>query len=176
MAIDVEVVYMHDEAVYLVDGKAIIKETDDPIDTKFGMLGSELQKYGKRGQATSIAQFYKLVVPGLILSRHIFVGLKRPLFCDNSMEGDEEKLIYTRKPVSDYEWVGGRTGKPIERSAPLSCVFAVIISPNIRHKETFPNIHGWIERWNWLEEDSGLPEAPIDWVDRYEKKIFTRRG
>lgn len=138
------------------------------------MLGSELQKYGARRQATAIAQFYKLVIPGMILTRHIFKGLNRPLCCDDNMEGDEGKLVYTRKPTFDYEWVGGKTGRPVERSVPLGRVFAVIVSPNERHKENFPGIECWIERWNWLEEDLGLPESPINWVDRYGQKIYTR--
>ncbi len=34
-------------------------------------------------------------------------------------------------------------------------------------------IDGWVERWNWVREDMGLSEAPIDWVDRYDEKLIT---
>ena len=92
------------------------------------------------------------------------------------MKGDTSKLIYTWKPTFDYEWIGGRFGEPKERPTPQNSVFCVIVSPNIRNSniEKFPYVYGWIERWNWVKEDKGLPEAPINWVDRYKKKIYTR--
>lgn len=161
------------QGVFLVDAK--YPQENEVIDVKLGMLSSEFQKYGERGQANLIAQFYKLVSPGMILSRHIFRGLERPLYCDENMEGDKNKLIYSRKPSFDYEWIGGKSGKPIERVAPAGKVFTVIVSPNMRHKDKFSSIYGWIERWNWIEEDTGLSEAPMNWVDRYKEKIYTGR-
>jgi hypothetical protein len=110
----------------------------------------------------------------LILTRHIFEGLERPLHCDGSQTGDSTKLVYTRKPTRDVEWSGGKHGGPIERAAPKGCVFGVIVSPNARHREQYPPIDGWINHWAWADEDTGLPEAPIDWVDRYTAKLWTR--
>ncbi len=143
-------------------------------EAQFGMLAVDLQRYGARGQITAIAQFYELVVPGLILTRHVFRGLERPLFCDGSMQGDEDKLVYTRKPALDFEWTGGPEGHPTRREVPAGKVFGVIISPNKKHREPFPEVAGWIHHWNWVDEDSGLAEAPIHWVDRYTEKLWTR--
>ena len=53
-------------------------------------------------------------------------------------------------------------------------MFGVIISPNVRHQKDFPQIVGWIERWNWIAEDPALQEAAIDWVDRYDDRLWTR--
>lgn len=141
---------------------------------RFGLLTDSLKEYGARGQATAIAQFYGLVVPGLILTEHIFEGLDRPLYCDKDKKGDEDKLVHTRKPAWDYEWPSGCDGSHVKVLAPADSVFVVVVSPNKNHKNGFPEIDGWIERWNWVTEDSGLPGAPIGWIDRYKKKLWTR--
>lgn len=142
---------------------------------KFWIATSEIGKYCNRGQTTLVAQFYKLVIPGLILTRHIFGGLDRPLFCDNQKDGDKGKYVFSRKPVRDYVWEGGAAGQPIQKIAPDKSVFVVIISKNERHRDKFPEVDGWIERWNWVKESEGLLEAPARWVDRYKEKIWTRR-
>lgn len=49
----------------------------------------------------------------------------------------------------------------------------MIVSPNERHRDKVPQIDGWIDHWNWTQEDSVLSEAPINWIDRYDKKLFT---
>lgn len=160
--------------VYLADAKWFDQRTGDTTDVKFGMLAKELRVYGRRGLATSITQFYMLVAPGLILARHIFKGLVRPLYCDGSPNADKDKLIYARKPSSDYVWVGGRGGAPARRESPAGKVFAIIISPNIRHRSLYPSVRGWIDRWNWADEDDALAEAPENWLDRYDEKLWTR--
>lgn len=63
---------------------------------------------------------------------------------------------------------------PTASTPPAGKTFVVIVSPNIKHKETFPNIDGWLNRWNWVPVDEGLDEAPINWLDRYDKKIYSR--
>lgn len=141
---------------------------------RFWIATNEIGKYCDRGQTTLVAQFYKLVVPGLILTRHIFGGLDRPLFCDNKMNGDESKYVFSRKPAWDWIWEGGSLGEPAQKQAPDKSVFVVIISKNDRHKDRFPDVDGWIERWNWVKESEGLKEAPARWVDRYAEKIWTR--
>ncbi len=171
----ISIVYINDEYLHLIDAQIFNTESSEVRDGVFGLCISDLGQYVNRGQATAIAQFYKLVIPGLILTRHIFRGLERPLRCDDNMKGDESKLIYTRKPVRDYIWTGGVQGGAQESSAPMGCVFNVIISPNIKHKEKYPEVDGWVERWYWVEEDSGLPEAPSNWVDRFKEKLYTRK-
>ena len=43
-----------------------------------------------------------------------------------------------------------------------------------QNKEEFPDIAGWLDHWNWVDEDTCLNEAPDDWVDRYDRKLWTR--
>ena len=162
--------------VLLADAKWVDDTLGAVTDVKLGMLASDLQMYGQRGLGTAIAQLYQLVSPGLILTRHVFKGLVRGLYCDGSASADEDKLVYTRKPSSDYVWNGsGADGAPSKRPPPPGKVFAVVISPNIRHREIYPSVTGWINRWNWVDEDPALAEAPIDWLDRYDKKLWTRK-
>lgn len=160
------------EWVWVADAKVI--ENGAVRDGVFALPSKDLQEYGRRGQGAKIAQFYKLVLPGLILTRHVFVGLRRGLFNDDNADSDTEKLVYTRKPTFDVEWEGGKHGKVANKPPPAQAVFAVIVSPNIKHRDKFPEIDGYIGTWNWLREDTVLAEAPVDWVDRYDRKIWTR--
>lgn len=164
---------INEKRIFFVDGKYLDKLTNNLIDVKFGLSLASLEKRAANHLFTEIAQFYTIVNDGLILTRHAFSGLERPLYCNDSSNGDKEKLVYTRKPTKDYEWSGGRDGKPIRKDAPKGNVFAVFISPNL-DQDTYPNIKGWIEHWTWIEEDQGLSEAPINWVDRFNKKIWTQ--
>lgn len=158
---------------FLIDAK-YVKGDGEVADVKLVLLADDLKKLGERHLATAIAQFYKLVCPGLILTKHIFRGLERPLYCDGDMEADVNKLIYSRKPSFDYEWSGGSNGQEIQRDAPENSVFVVIVSPNINHQKEFPEVAGWIDHWNWVKQDNGLSEAPINWVDRYETKLWSQ--
>ena len=94
-----EIIKVKDKHIYFVDGKWFDEEKNEVTDAKFGLLASDLKWYGQRGLSTAIAQFYEMVMPGLILTRHIFKGLNRGLYCDDNSDGDEEKLVYTRKPA-----------------------------------------------------------------------------
>jgi hypothetical protein len=91
------------------------------------------------------------------------------------MDGDKNKYVFSRKPSLDYVWEGGARGDAVQKKAPDGSVFVVIISENDRHKDKFPEVDGWIDRWNWVREDEGLRDAPSGWVDRYKEKIWTRR-
>lgn len=155
--------------------EAFVSTSDTPRVGLLALLCRDFQSFGKRGEATAIVQFYKLVIPGTILTRHVFKGLERPLLSDGNMCADEQKLVYTRKPAYDYEWTGGPQGRAIQRDALPGKVFSVIQTPNLRHREQFPEVDGWIETWGWVDEDQGLPEAPKGWVDRYKSKLWSRR-
>jgi len=161
--------------VYLVAAKWFNEGAGQVDDVQFGLLASDLQLIASRGFGTSIAQFERMVAPGLILSRHIFKGLNRGLYCDDDPSGDKLKLIYTRTPSADYEWSGGAQGRSVKRNAPRGKVFSVIVSPNNKHGGDFPKIAGWVDRWSWILEDSALAEAPTNWVDRYDKRLWTRK-
>ena len=162
------------ELVFLIDGLAY--ENDQQQTVTYGLFQSDLGKYAQRGQMIAIAQFFTLVGNGLIVSRHIFLGLKRPLCNDGKMDADHDKIIHSRKPPWDYRWEWRTRFDPPERiSAPPGKVFVIIISKNsVKHQAHFPMVSGWVDRWNWAEEDEGLAEAPINWVERYGKKIYTR--
>jgi len=167
---DIRLCKIDGELVYLIEGLAF--ENDQPGPRLYGLFQSDLGRYVQRGQMTAIAQFFKLVGNGLIVTRHIFYGLNRPLFDDDNMKADQEKIIHSRKPPRDYRW---KTRYELEQiSAPPGKVFVTIVSKNVKHNSRFPMVYGWVDRWNWVEEDIGLPEAPINWVDRYRKKIYTR--
>lgn len=162
----------------LVDALYYDQDLKKTVEAKFGLLFTDFKRYGEQGRYTEIAQFFKLINDGgLVLARHIFEGLARPLYCDGSRDGDKKILVYTRSPRKDYEWVGdGVNGGPVEREAPANHVFAVFASPNLRHVEQYPSVKCWINHWTWIAQDGGLAEAPIDWVDRFERKLWTREN
>lgn len=135
----------------------------------------QLGRYAQRGMATSLAQFRNLVAPGIILARSIFRGLKRPLSANGDLNADRHKLVYSWKPLFDYEWHGDRfRGHPVKRTPPPDRVFVVLVSPNSMGDQ-FPGVDGWIEHWNWVPEDRALPAAPHDHVNRYEEQLWRRK-
>jgi len=137
---------------------------------------SSLKSRMNAGMAVSIAQLYGTVLPGIILTKYIFKGLNRPLYCDESFDGDKEKLVYVRRPTVDYIVTKNKATSARELTklpAPAGKTFVVIVSPNT-HKNEFPSVDGWIDHWNWADEDTALAEAPTNWVDRYQERIFTR--
>lgn len=138
------------------------------------VLSKDMLEYAKRGEATAIVQFRRLVVPGTIMTRHVFQGLQRPLLTDGDKESDQRMLVYTRRPSLDYWWHGLKK-IVVQVEAPKGKVFSTIVTPNDgKHKDKFPEVDGWIDAWTWVNEDSGLSEASINWVDRYNGKIWTR--
>jgi hypothetical protein len=141
---------------------------------KYAVTLELLHGLGARKQFSAIAQLYDLVMPGLILSSHLFQGLNRNLYCDGGFDGDENKFVFSRKPAYDYYWSGGRNGQPEKRIAPTRQVFVTVVSKNVTHQDQFPGVSGWIERWNWVDEDSVLNEAPVNWVDRYKTKVWSK--
>lgn len=165
----IEILNENGNIVYAVDGLAEDRKTV----AKFGILKPDLAKYPERGLLSGLGQFYGIVGPGLIMAKHLFLGLNRPLYCDGSMEGDCGKLIYSWNPVYDYEWAGGPSYGRLEcLPAPRNSAFAVIVSKNVRHTKEFPSIYGWIERWNWIAADAYISDAPINWASRYREKVY----
>lgn len=165
--------------VFCVDAPVFddISNPGEPRTGTLGLLVSDLGTVAKRGQSVAIAQFYGLVLPGTILTRHVFAGLCRPMFTDGNDKADKANLVYTRKPAFDYVWSGTPTDGGLEQlDPPAGAVFALFVSPNIKHKEAIPEIDGWINYWTWVGEDQGLAEAPVDWVGRYDEKLWTRKA
>lgn len=133
----------------------------------------QLGRYAIRGMGTSVAQFYSIVAPGIILARYIFRGLRRPLSDNGDPHADRQKLVYSWKPARDYEWHGnGFTGGPVEMGPPDGRVFVVLVSPN--SCADFPEVDGWLERWNWVRADHLRADAPTDAENRYEDQLWRR--
>ena len=158
---------------HVFDGNKLDANQQPKIGT-LSILCSQLQERALRGDTALVAQFFKLVIPGTILTRHIFRGLDRPCFAGGDMNADESKLIYVRKPAYDYIWIGKRDGYVKQVAAPPGGVFGVYVTPNLKHREEFSGVDGWIDHWAWLDEDAGLSEASVGWVDRYAEKLWTR--
>jgi len=160
------------EVAHLIDGWSV-DDPENPEVVRFGILKVDIMKLHGRGQNSALGQFYSIVTPGLIMVRHIFRGLNRPLCTDDCMEADTKKLIHTWRPRYDFYWDNG----PRRLPAVANCVFVVLISKNERHHlEKWPEVYGWIDRWNWVYEDAYLSEAPLNWFSRYGEKLFTREG
>ncbi len=144
----------------------------------FALKFVALDAYRKRGQGTKWVQLMRIVLPGLSNAKHIFQGLRRDLYNDDDAHADEKNLVYTWKPGFDVEWdhdANGGLGRAVDLQAPISAVFAVTIGKNERHKDKYPEIDGFIAAWNWIDgEDAVLSEAPVNWVDRYDTKLWTR--
>lgn len=127
----------------------------------------------KFGLRTEIAQGYGIVVQGMILARHVFRGLKRGVYDGSDQDQGPNKLVYTWVPAFDALWLGDKFSGRIERvNPPKNKVFVVIVSPNSAVSVGTPA--GWIERWNWVDADTHLKEAPVRLQERYGSKIWTR--
>jgi len=171
--------YLNANGKLLLTAEAWVPQTQGGGSGKIGLYGiltEDVKVYWDRGMGVKIAQLYDLVVPGLILSKHVFQGLRRRLFCDDVPDADRRKLIYSRKPAFDVEINKGTTlGGPevIRRVTPKNMIFFVVVSPNDKHRDLYPMLDGWLDWWGWVQEDPGLPEAPVNWLDRYDKKLFS---
>ncbi len=162
----------NDTYCYNVEGPNIIVNLPS---TSYSLSTDTLKQYGNRFQFTQLIQCERIVIPGLILTKHIFQGLNRNLCCGDDMDGDSDKFVFCWKPAYDYRWLGDPSNDKVSKVlAPQNKVFSVIISKN--SKKEFPSVTGWIERWVWIDEDPELPEAPIGWVDRYSKKVWSREN
>jgi len=146
--------------------------TDPNSTIRIGIRQERFQYFKDFGLRTAVAQYYGIVRPGLILARHVFRGLKRPLMLGGNMSADKNVLIYSWRPLWDYEWMGTPDqGYPTTKNPPLYRVFVTLV----REKE--PNsdgISGSIERWNWVIEDPEQPHAPIESAERYGECLWSR--
>lgn len=150
----------------LADGKTV---------GSLAIMTKDLKERAKRSEGTRIAQLYELIINRMVRGWHCFQGLRRPLYNDGSRDGDGEKLIFTRRSAIDVVAVAGASpGNPqiLKRKPPVGRTFMVVVSPNRNHREKYPEIEGWIDHWDWVEEDPGFAGAPINWLDRFERKLF----
>lgn len=139
---------------------------------KFGIRAATFREYQARGLFTAVAQYYGIVQDHMGCARHLFEGLKRPLMLGDDMHADESVFIYTWRYSVDFEWHGSRQdGFPVEMVPPAGRVFAVLVR---REEPGESGCLGSIEKWNWIKEDPRVPEAPIGWAQRYEKRLWSR--
>ncbi len=70
------------EAFVFHDGEG--KLLSEPRVGLLAMLASDFKLLATRGQSIAIAQAYGLIAEGMILSKHVFHGLQRPLRTDGN--------------------------------------------------------------------------------------------
>lgn len=167
--------YDSSREVYLVDGKFFDRTKGIVVDAKMGLLSSTLVDFNTRGQKTEIFQFLTIVADGLVMTSHIFEGLKRGLHADGSQDGALLKLVCTWKCKYDIDWTGDQHYLGFSQvHPPANHAYMVIMTPNIRHREQYPDVACWINKWNWVEEDAGLAGAPKGWIERFDRKLWSK--
>lgn len=151
-----------------------IVEAPDPEDHHLMVkLGVTTNTFRLHATSSAIGQYYGIVQEGIILARHLFRGLNRPLLHEGDMNADQGVIVYTWRPLADYEWAGGRHSGRVERidPPPPNRVFAVLVR---LIESDHHGVVGSVEHWNWIREDPGLPHAPVDWEQRYTKRLWSR--
>jgi hypothetical protein len=144
---------------------------------KLGVNQASFQQFIQRNLSFVIAQFYGIIQPGLLEAVHAFKGLNRPLMQADDMQADQHIIAYSWRPQFDYVWSRSRfNGDPIPRVPPKDTVF-VVLAQILKQPEEYRDhgvIVGTIEHWSWIAEDPSLAEAPIEWQERYERKLWSR--
>lgn len=139
---------------------------------KLGITSAAIQGHAARGMKTAIAQYYGIVQDGLIGAVHLFRGVNRPLMLGSDMQADKGVIIYTWRPQCDWEWSGSQfDGAPIRVDVPPAGLTWVVLVREDLDAET--GVIGSIEKWNWVEADPKLAQAPKDWADRYDTKVWS---
>jgi hypothetical protein len=158
-----------------IAAEAFVPTPGNPSQPRLGILAlrlGSLDEMKARGDNVRIVQLQLVILPGMGLTRHVFQGLQRPLLCEGDINGSEKKLVYCRKPSFDGTAFVGADGFEAKRIPPPDAqTLCTIVTPN--GDGSYPEIFGWIDRWNWVQEDRGAPEAPDNWIDRYNTKLFT---
>lgn len=146
---------------------------DDPKTVvKLGVRSETFRYYQERRLNSAIAQYYGIVQDGMPSAWHAFRGLNRPLMDADDVHADQRVVVYTWRSPDDYEWAGTpQCGHPVRMEPPPRRVFVVLV------RQEDPNeygLFGSIDRWNWVREDPGLSQAPVDWSKRYGTKLWSR--
>lgn len=158
--------------LFTVDAPNFAKEQDRDC-LKLGVLDARTLFRAEHGLSWQLGQLYGVVQTGLILTQHIFVGLRRGMLIAGDGEAAKEKMAFTWAARRDAQAVGDKFNLKIRyRDAPPNRVFCVYASPN-KMLDEYPEIFGWLEHWTWLAANSELPGAPVEWQDRYDKKLWS---
>lgn len=138
---------------------------------KLGISKNAILNRARRGQTWALGQLYGVVAPGLIMTDHIFQGLRRPMSVNGDSQADEAKLVFTWAARQDAQMT--REGELRFVAAPIETVFFTIASPN-GDRNQHPDIFAWIENWGWLQAHSTLSGAPTEYDTRYDARVWTR--
>jgi len=153
----------------IVDG---LSPVEKDVTIKLGIRNETFRNYLNRRLRSAVAQYYGIVQDQLKSAEHTFRGLRRPLMLADDTHADQNVLIYSWCPQYDYEWIGSQfEGQPTRMEPLPGRVFVVLVREEPPNTE---NVIGSIERWNWVEEDTDLPGAPLEWSERYEEKLWSR--
>lgn len=138
-----------------------------------GITKDRLGTIASRGLSMAIGQLYGVVAPGLILTQHLFRGLKRGMMIGDDRNAAAKMLVASWSQRRDARLVGDPHNPQLDYlEAPKNCVFVVAISKNERLID-FPQIYGWIEHWTWVAADPDEIGAPVDWNTRYDERVWT---
>jgi hypothetical protein len=157
----------------IVEGRS----PEDPASkVKLGLGEASFQQDLRLGLRTTVAQYYGLVQDYLLSAVHLFQGLKRPLMDGNDKEADKSVLVYSWRPETDFIWTGSPfDGRVCQMVPPSGRVFVVLVRPEpqpVDHPGV-GRVVGSIEKWNWVKEDPSLSSAPVDWNQRYDRKLWS---
>lgn len=149
---------------------------DNDTQNEGGLIlhANTLKRIVNKGQSNLFAEFQKLVKPCVAKPIFVFKGLQRPLFSDDDSNCDDQKFVYVSNPRFDFIWKGGKFHGNVQRSTkPVNCVFTVIVSKNILHREKYPHTFGFIEEWCWCYKETGT-NKPVNWIDRYITEVYDK--
>ena len=97
---------------------------DREVIVKLGIRNETFRQYVRRKHYTPVAQYSGIVQDGLHLTRHLFLGLNRPLMLADDTKADRNVLIYTWRSEIDFEWVGSpHDGNPEQKLPPTRSRF-----------------------------------------------------
>lgn len=140
---------------------------------RLGVRDDIFQQVSHIGRITLVAQYYGIIQEGLMDAVHAFRGLNRPLLHAGNAAADDGVIIYSWRPVKDFVWSHSQfSGTAIEKLPPPKRVFTVLV-----REEDQPNaygVFGSVEYWSWVAEDQNFPLAPIDHLERYKKRLWSR--
>lgn len=139
---------------------------------KLGLRSGTFQASLQRSMGVKVAEYFAIVRDGLMSAHHCFRGVKREMADRYSMDLDQRIVVYTWRSPFAAAWVGSRfDGYVIQKAAPPGCVFAVLVREEDANEH---GVFGSIEHWYWIDEDSAMPQAPVDWANRYRERLWSK--
>lgn len=141
---------------------------------KVAVSPEAIKERADRGLRAQLGQMYGVLGHGLISVQHVFEGLRRDMYVKNDKQAADKKLAATWAAKVDYYLEGEKSSPRLAHSIVKdNRVFVVYISRNDLVTE-FPDIAGWADHWAWIAADSQLEGAPVEWQERYDRKLWSR--